>query len=57
MDKLLLMLIPLMIVYYTYTFGRWVMQKGNLRGGVGVFVLAALVLALAIYAIFLRPGA
>lgn len=57
MEKLVLMLAPLMVVYYTYTYGRWAMQKDYRRGGIGIFILAALVLALAIYAIFLRPGA
>ncbi|MDD4238372.1 MAG: hypothetical protein PHT62_07435 [Desulfotomaculaceae bacterium] len=57
MENLVLLLAPLVVTYYTYTYGRWALQKGYRRGGVGVFVLAALVLALAVYAIFLRPGA
>jgi hypothetical protein len=56
MEKWVLLIAPLLVAYYTYTYGRWAMQKGYRRGGVGVFVLAALVLAMAIYAIFLRPG-
>jgi len=57
MDKFMLLLAPLAVTYYTYTYGRWAMQKGYRRGGIGVFLLAALVLALAVYAIFLRPEA
>jgi len=57
MDKFMLLLAPLAVTYYTYTYGRWAMQKGCRRGGIGVFLLAALVLALAVYAIFLRPEA
>ncbi|TEB14310.1 hypothetical protein Psfp_02986 [Pelotomaculum sp. FP] len=56
MEQLVLLIAPMVVTYYTYTYGRWAMQKGCRRGGVGVFVLAALVLGLAIYAIFLRPG-
>lgn len=55
MEKWVLLITPLLVAYYTYTYGRWAMQKGYRRGGVGVFVLAVLVLAMAIYAIFLRP--
>jgi hypothetical protein len=57
MEKLVFLLAPMVVVYYTYTYGRWAMQKGYRRGGVGVFVLAALVLALSVYTIFFRPGA
>lgn len=56
MEKFVLLLAPLAVTYYTYTYGRWAIQKGYLKGGIGVFTLAALVLALAIYAIFLRTG-
>lgn len=56
MENIVLLLPPLVVTYYTYTYGRWAMQKGYRRGGIGVFVLAALVLALAIYAIYLSPG-
>lgn len=57
MEQLALLLAPLAVTYYTYTYGRWALQKGYRRGGIGVFLLAALVLALAVYAVFLRPGA
>lgn len=56
MTKLVYLLIPLAVTYYTYTYGRWAMQKGYRRGGIGVFILAALVIALAIYALYIRPG-
>ncbi len=53
--KWLLLLFPLVISYYTLTYGRWALNKGYKRGGYGVFILAVLVLALSLYAIFLRP--
>lgn len=56
MGKLAYLLIPLAVTYYTYTYGKWAMQKGYRKGGVGVFVLAALVMALTIYAVYLRPA-
>ncbi len=52
----LLLLIPLAVTYYTFTYGRWALKKGHLRGGIGVFLLAAFVLALSIYALFLRQA-
>ncbi len=51
----LLLLFPLAIAYYTCTYGRWALKKGHRRGGYGVFILAALSLALSIYALFFRP--
>jgi hypothetical protein len=48
------MVFPLGITYYTYTFGQWAWQKGNRRGAVGIFALAALNLALAIYALYIK---
>ncbi|NLJ77535.1 MAG: hypothetical protein GX325_09825 [Peptococcaceae bacterium] len=52
MMKWLLLLLSLAIVYYTYTYGRWALEKGNKRGGIGVFILAAFVLSLSVYGIF-----
>jgi len=52
--KWLLLLIPLVVTYYTCTYGRWALKNGYKRGGIGVFVLAAFVLALAVYALFLK---
>ncbi|MCG9967692.1 hypothetical protein L9W92_06450 [Pelotomaculum terephthalicicum JT] len=52
--KWLLLLFPLAITYYTYTYGRWALKNGYKRGGIGVLVLAAFVLALAVYALFVR---
>jgi hypothetical protein len=53
--KWLLLLFPLAISFYTFTYGRWALKKGYKRGGIGVFILAVLVLALSLYALFLRP--
>lgn len=53
--KWLLLLPPLVIGYYTCTYGRWALKKGHKRGGTGVFILAALVLGLSLYAIFFKP--
>jgi len=53
--KLLLILPPLVVTYYTFTYGRWAMGKGNKRGGIGVFILAAFVMSVSVYAIFFRP--
>lgn len=52
--KWLLLLPPLVIAYYTFTYGRWAWQKGYRRGGAGVFILAAFVLTLSVFAIFYR---
>ena len=49
-----LILVPLGMTYYTYTFGQWAWQKGHRRGAVGVFILAAFNLALAVYALYFR---
>jgi hypothetical protein len=56
MEKLLYLLIALAVTYYTYTYGSWAMQKGFVRGGIGVFALAALVLVLTVYALYFRTG-
>ncbi len=50
--KFLMFLLSLAIVYYTYTYGRWALEKGNKRGGVGIFILAAFVLAMSVYGVF-----
>ncbi|MDF9409197.1 hypothetical protein L7E55_12660 [Pelotomaculum isophthalicicum JI] len=52
--KWLLLLIPLAVAYYTCTYGRWALKNGYRRGGVGVFFLAAFVLALAVFALFFK---
>lgn len=46
--------IPLVITYYTFTYGLWAWRKGNRGGGTGVFFLAAFTLALTVYAVFFR---
>ncbi|MFX4261579.1 hypothetical protein ACOBQJ_05190 [Pelotomaculum propionicicum] len=55
MLKLLIFLPPLVVTYYTYTYGRWALEKGNKRGGIGVFILAAFVMVISVYAVFFRP--
>lgn len=54
--KWVLAVFPVIISYYTVTYGLWVWRNGNRSGGAGVFFLAAFNLALAIYAIFIRTG-
>lgn len=51
--KWLMLLFCLAVVYYTYTYGSWALKKGNKRGGIGVFILAAFVLSLSVYGIFI----
>ena len=50
--KWLMLLFSLAVVYYTYTYGRWALAKGNKRGGIGVFILASFVLSMSVYGIF-----
>ncbi|OPX90454.1 MAG: hypothetical protein A4E53_01006 [Pelotomaculum sp. PtaB.Bin104] len=52
--KWLLLVVPLAVSFYTCTYGLWALKNGYRRGGIGVFVLAALVLALAVYSLFFR---
>lgn len=54
--KWLLLLVPLVVTYYTYTYGQWALKKGHQRGGIGTIILAAFVLALSIYGIFIRQS-
>lgn len=49
-------LIPIIVSYYTITYGVWVWRKGNKPGGAGVLALAALTLAVSFYSIFIRTG-
>lgn len=52
----LLALIPVLVSFYTLTYGVWAWRKGNRFGGAGVFCLAAVTMAVSFYAIFIRPG-
>lgn len=54
--KWFLLTIPLLVSYYTFTYGLWAWRNGNRFGGAGVFCLSAFTLALSIYAIFIRTG-
>jgi len=56
MEQLFYLLIALAVAYYTYTYGSWAMQNGFVRGGIGVFALAALVVVLTVYALYFKPG-
>jgi hypothetical protein len=50
--KWITMFFMLIVTYYTCSYGLWALKKGH-RGGIGVFILAAFVLALSIYSLFL----
>lgn len=52
--KWFLLVIPLAVTYYTFTYGLWALKNGYRRGGIGVFILAALVLSLAVYGLFFK---
>jgi hypothetical protein len=54
--KWLLAIFPAAVTYYTFTFGLWAWRKGNRAGGTGIFFLAVLEFAIAMYGIFLRVG-
>lgn len=41
-----LMLVPLLVSIYTLNFGRWLARRGYGWGALGVYLLAALTLAL-----------
>ncbi|OPY58944.1 MAG: hypothetical protein A4E55_00550 [Pelotomaculum sp. PtaU1.Bin035] len=50
----LLLLVPLAVAYYTCTYGWWALKNGYRRGGIGAIALAAFVMALAVYGLFLN---
>jgi hypothetical protein len=52
----MLLIIPALVTYYTFTYGLWVWRHGNRPGAAGVFFLAAFAMALSAYAIFVRTG-
>lgn len=54
--KWLLLLIPLAVTHYTYTYGLWALKKGYRRGGIGTFILAAFILALSLYALYFKQA-
>lgn len=54
--KWFIVIIPVMISYYTFTYGLWAWKNGNRSGGAGVFFLVAFTLAFSIFAIFIRTG-
>jgi len=37
-----LMLPPTLAAVYTVSFGRWLLKTGNIRGAIGVFIIAAM---------------
>lgn len=51
----LLLLAAIIASIYAYTYSRWLRQNGNTVGAFGVFLMAALSLALTIYRM-LRAG-
>ena len=52
--KWFLLIVPLAVSYHTFTYGQWALKKGYRRGAVGIFMLAAFTMALAVYAIYFR---
>ncbi|MFY9322439.1 MAG: hypothetical protein WAP04_08565 [Bacillota bacterium] len=36
------MLPPTLAAVYTVSFGRWLLKTGNIRGAIGVFIIAAM---------------
>jgi len=36
-----IMAAPTIVAIYTVNFGRWLRKKGNTRGAIGVFIIAA----------------
>lgn len=54
--KWVLIVFPLAITYYTFTYGHWAWKKGNRPGAVGVFFLAAFNLALAVYGLYFKQS-
>lgn len=51
-----LLIVPLIITYYTFSYGYWAWKNGYRRGAIGVFLLALFTLALAIFGIFFRKA-
>lgn len=39
---LMIMTMPTLVAVYTVNFGRWLKKKGNTRGAIGVFIVAAI---------------
>ncbi len=54
--KWLLLVVPLAVTYYTITYGQWALKKGFRRGAIGVFMLAAFTMAMAVYALYFRES-
>ena len=52
----ILLLLPVIISYYTFTYGLWAWKRDNRSGGAGVFLLACFTMALSVYAIFFRKA-
>lgn len=45
LSVVLILLLPLLIAIYTFNYGRWAWRQRLWAGAVGVFLLAALTLA------------
>ncbi|MCL4426280.1 MAG: hypothetical protein M1553_12795 [Firmicutes bacterium] len=44
-----LLLFPFAVAWYTASFGLWTWRQGNVRGAIGIFVVAAATFALPLY--------
>ncbi len=51
---LAIMPLPIGVAIYTASFGAWLLRRGNVRGAVGAFALAAACVAAPAMLLFLR---
>jgi hypothetical protein len=51
---LILMIIPTLVAIYTVNFGRWLAKEGNIRGAIGVFIVAAICIIAPLALLILR---
>ncbi|MGE5577444.1 MAG: hypothetical protein ACM3TT_09675 [Syntrophothermus sp.] len=47
--NVVLLLLPAAAAWYTASFGLWTWRQGNVRGAIGIFVIAAVTFALPLY--------
>jgi hypothetical protein len=48
------MSVPIVVALYTLSFGLWLWRRKNVRGAVGVFLLAACCLAVPLFLLMVR---
>jgi hypothetical protein len=51
---LMLMTAPTLVAIYTVNFGRWLAKEGNIRGAIGVFIVAAICVVAPLALLILR---